>query len=456
MPLASGTSFAGFVIDSRLGSGETGEVYLAHKPGLAGRFALKVLSSEVCADHDFRQRFQRDAVVAVTLSHPNIVAVREHGEADGRLWLASDYVEGTDAQRLLADAYPQGMPVDRVTPIVDAVASALDYAHDRGFAHRDVKPADIMLADADGGAQRVLLADLGIGRSVDDERAGLHSLAATAYQLLTGKALGRHANPALANELAKQPGAKFPRCSDFAAALRQATVTPARPRPEPIRPAARTMQPLAPPEHVAPPRQDRQRRNTFLRKGVAVVALVACLGIGVAIVASLWTQLFGGGLSKQKSAQATVTSHPLVPAENIRPLQVRPVTDVRSPDQCPGEGPLPAAAPTDPITRCDFMHTAAYVLGPQVMEVTLTHVETLKAPTSDFHVVRLTMDQASATAFGDYTAQHIGGQLAFLRDDVVVFAPKITQAITSPGLEISGNLTLQQATDMANLLRKPA
>src|SRR5581483_8097701 len=133
MPLASGTAFAGFVVDSRLGSGETGEVYLAHKPGLAGGVALKILPGEVSADDEFRQRFQRDAAIAVTLSHPNIVAVREHGEFDGRLWISSDYVEGIDAQRLLADAHPQGVPVDRVTSIVDAVASALDYAHDRGL-----------------------------------------------------------------------------------------------------------------------------------------------------------------------------------------------------------------------------------------------------------------------------------------------------------------------------------
>src|SRR5689334_20114775 len=101
---------------------------------------------------------------------------------------------------------------------------------------------------------------------------------------------------------------------------------PAGERPEPIRPV-RTTQPLAPPEPVPPPRHDRQRRNKFLRRAVALVALLACLGIGIAIVASMWSQLFGGGLSKQKSAQPTATSHPLTPQENIRPLQVRPVID---------------------------------------------------------------------------------------------------------------------------------
>lgn len=469
MPLASGTTFAGFTIVSRLDSAGASEVYLVQRPGGEPLEVLKILPADVSADAEFRRRFVSDADIAALLSHPNIVPVRGHGDADGRLWVSFDYVEGTDAGTLLSERYPEGLPLENVTAIVDAAASALDYARDRGLRHPDVTPASIILTDAgDGNAQRILLTGFGIGADTD-EHSEQPALAATAYQLLTGRTPGRHANPALADArpdlavldpvltraLAKVPAARFPRCADFAAAWRKSAAVPARTRPAPIRPV-RSTQPLAPPEPVASPRHDRQRRNKLLRRGVAIVALVACLGIGIAIVASVWTQLFGGGLAKQKPAQATVTNHPLVPTENIRPLQVRPVQDVRAPDQCPGEGPLPVPAPSDPITRCDFMHTAAYVLGPQVMQVQLTHVETLKAPTSDFHVVRLTMDQASATTFGAYTAQHVGLQLAFLRDDIVVFAPKITQAITSPGLEISGNLTAQQATDMANLLRKPA
>jgi preprotein translocase subunit SecD len=96
------------------------------------------------------------------------------------------------------------------------------------------------------------------------------------------------------------------------------------------------------------------------------------------------------------------------------------------------------------------------VLGPQVSELQLTHVETMKSPTSDFHVVRFSLQPASASAFATYTAGHIGEQLAFVRDGVVLFAPKITQAINSQTLEISGDLTAQQADDVARMLRQPA
>ena len=75
-----------------------------------------------------------------------------------------DYVEGTDAARLLAERYPDGMPPDKVVRIVTAVADALDYAHQRGLLHRDVKPANILLANPGTDNERIMLADFGIAR----------------------------------------------------------------------------------------------------------------------------------------------------------------------------------------------------------------------------------------------------------------------------------------------------
>jgi serine/threonine-protein kinase len=153
--------------------------------------------------------------LASTLSHPHIVGVHDRGEFSGQLWISMDYVEGGDAARLLRERYPAGMPQDLVLKIVTEVAGALDYAHTKGMLHRDVKPANIMLSDADGdGHQRVLLADFGIARHIDDisgltdtnmtvgttaysapeqlmgddldGRADQYALAATAYHLLTG------------------------------------------------------------------------------------------------------------------------------------------------------------------------------------------------------------------------------------------------------------------------------
>ena len=97
----------------------------------------------------------------------NIVAVHDRGEFDGQLWIAMDYVDGTDAAELLR-SYPHGLPQRDVPEIVTGVAEALDYAHQRHLLHRDVKPANILLARLESGEQRILLADFGIARWEDD------------------------------------------------------------------------------------------------------------------------------------------------------------------------------------------------------------------------------------------------------------------------------------------------
>ena len=109
-------------------------------PGCPGQDALKILSATVSADTDFRARFIREADLAAALSHPNIVAIYDRGEVDNQLWISMQYVKGTDAAQLLHQRYPAGMPAQEATPIIAAVAGALDYAHRQGLLHRDVKP----------------------------------------------------------------------------------------------------------------------------------------------------------------------------------------------------------------------------------------------------------------------------------------------------------------------------
>jgi serine/threonine protein kinase, bacterial len=147
MPLPNGETFAGFRIMRLLGSGGMGEVYLAEHPRLPRREALKILPAEVSADSDFRNRFNREADLAATLFHPHIVGVHDRGEFDGQLWISMDYVDGTDTAQLLRQRYPAGMPRDEAVDIVSAIADALDYAHDHGLLHRDVKPANILLTE---------------------------------------------------------------------------------------------------------------------------------------------------------------------------------------------------------------------------------------------------------------------------------------------------------------------
>ena len=271
--MAEGESFAGYTVVRLLGVGGMGEVYLARHPRLPRNDALKVLPRSVTGDGEYRARFEREADIAATLWHPNIVAVHDRGEFDGQLWIAMDYVDGTDAAELLR-SYPHGLPQRDVLEIVTGVADALDYAHQRHLLHRDVKPANILLARLESGEQRILLADFGIARWEDDAsgltqtnmtvgtvsyaapeqlmgrdmdgRADQYALAATAYHLLTGAPPFQHSNPAvvisqhltaqppslaarrpeLANldpalrrALSKEPADRYERCADFADAL---------------------------------------------------------------------------------------------------------------------------------------------------------------------------------------------------------------------------------------------
>ena len=157
-----GTELAGYRIDAVLGRGGMGVVYLAEQRRLKRHVALKLLAPELGVDERFRERFLRESELAASLDHSNIIPIYDAGEAEGLLYIAMRYVEGTDLGTLLAKEGPLGP--DRAVGIVGAVGGALDTAHVRGLVHRDVKPANVLLAD-DG---TVYLADFGLTRSVGD------------------------------------------------------------------------------------------------------------------------------------------------------------------------------------------------------------------------------------------------------------------------------------------------
>jgi serine/threonine protein kinase len=255
-PLPNGATFAGFRIVRPLGSGGMGEVYLVEHPRLPRQEALKVMAADVSGNAEYRSRFIREADLAAALWHPHIVGVHDRGEHAGRLWLSMDYVDGSDCARLLRERYPAGMPRSEVVEIVGAVARALDYAHDRGVLHRDVKPANILLTKEVSSQRRALLTDFGIARRIDDVsgltatnmtlgtvdytapeqlamdspvdgRADQYALAATAFHLLTGAPPFAHANPAAVisghlNNAVPAAGAVRPELADHDAALRRA------------------------------------------------------------------------------------------------------------------------------------------------------------------------------------------------------------------------------------------
>ncbi|MFD6393973.1 protein kinase [Nocardia sp. NPDC060259] len=265
----AGTVFAGYRIERLLGRGGMGTVYLAAHPRLPRQVALKLLNRELYSDPEVRGRFEREADVSAHLDHPGIVSVLDRGVEDGLMWISMQYVDGTDASVF------RGTPLDptRAIDIVAQTAEALDYAHERGVLHRDVKPANILLAAARTG-DRVLLTDFGIARlrgdarqltrtgaflatlayaspeqlsgAPVDHRADQYSLGCTLFTLLTGESPFLADNPGavvaahlskpvprasatvpalpagidavIARAMAKDPAERFASCAEFAEA----------------------------------------------------------------------------------------------------------------------------------------------------------------------------------------------------------------------------------------------
>jgi hypothetical protein len=151
-PLSPGTTFAGHRIDGVAGEGGMGVVYAATDLALDRRVALKLIAPAHARDDVFRARFEREARLAASLDHPNLVTVFHAGEEEGRLYVTMRFIEGTDLRALLRSGGP--LEPQRAVDLVEQIAGALDEAHAAGLVHRDVKPANVLIRSRGAAAVR--------------------------------------------------------------------------------------------------------------------------------------------------------------------------------------------------------------------------------------------------------------------------------------------------------------
>jgi hypothetical protein len=274
--LRTGDEFAGHRIDGVLGRGGMGVVYRATDLRLDRVVALKLITGALSSDEDFRRRFQRESQLAASVHQPNVVTIYQAGEADGLLFVTMELVHGTDLRGLIAQR--GRIDVATASAILTQLAAALDAAHASGLVHRDVKPANVLIAaDAplhayltDFGLTKRTSSQSGITKTglfvgtIDyaapeqikgwpvDGRADVYALGCVLFEMIAGRPPFRRENeyatmyahvseeaPALgssagldavvARALAKEPDARFPSAGDLARAAAAAVAGHAAP-----------------------------------------------------------------------------------------------------------------------------------------------------------------------------------------------------------------------------------
>ncbi|GIK40978.1 MAG: hypothetical protein BroJett011_48110 [Chloroflexota bacterium] len=335
-----GQTIGQYQIVQRLGRGGMADVYKAFHTGLAVYRALKVIRPEFVTEEGFKERFQREAQAVAALRHPNIVQMHDFGAQDNLYYMVMEFVEGQDLKSYLTH-HGQIRPFSQIVTILEQIASALGYAHQRGVVHRDIKPANIMLTPEgqailmDFGIAKMLTLEermtqtgVGIGTptymSPEQARgesnvgppADIYSLGIVLYEMLTGrvpfsadtplavmlKAINdplpppREFSPDIPDVLqgvvlkatAKEPAQRYETAEAFVDSLRRSlSLAPGAPIPPDLLPPDEEATQVPPQKTTTPgavrpkKKKAKQRQTPWLLIGAGVLVLL-CLFVGLA------------------------------------------------------------------------------------------------------------------------------------------------------------------------------
>jgi serine/threonine protein kinase len=438
-------SFGHYELLELFGPGAVGQVFRAYDVATDRVVALKVLPPQMAEDDEFAQRFRREARIAANLNDPHVVPIHSYGEIDGQLYVDMRLVEGRDLTHYMAE-HGGRLGADRAVAVIEQVAEALDAARQEGLIHRDVKPSNILIANA---RDFVYLIDFGIARTAadtaltraghtmgtvaymsperiqgtTDHRADVYSLACVLYESLTGQRpfpgdgmdeqLDGHLNtppprPSLAipdvpealdevvaRGMAKDPDQRYQTAVELARAARSALsgshlaiVPTASPSPSAATPPAAPPPPTPRAAHPALHAPASNRRLIVAVVGGSVFALAAVVALVIALIGHSDSQ--GGTQSASSSAPVHPRLKPGVPV----PAAGATPTGATVP-------PLPAfAPPADLGANCQYVTVPADSQDASPKPVTLP-------PTGKVPTVPPVINATISTNYGD-----IGIQLA--------------------------------------------